>query len=141
MIVAIAGIDGNVAAIRHLGRCQRIAVRAIIHRQNDNALHIRPQHFRVGAALSRLDHPVHAAMVARADEACEVCREPLGRIGRSEARERKAETDRLGLDERFQLVVCIRHDRTLPVPLASREIRNRDRHNARRSDAARAHVR
>ena len=68
VVVAVAGVDRDGAAIAPGKQRSRVLVRAVIHGQHDDGAHLGPQYCRVGAALQRLGDPAHRAVEAGGDK-------------------------------------------------------------------------
>jgi hypothetical protein len=64
VIVAVAGIDRDRAAVRLAEDRQRVLVRAVVHAEDDDRAHIGPERLRRAPALQRFRHPAHGAVPA-----------------------------------------------------------------------------
>ena len=67
MIVAVAGIDREVAAIVPLQLRQRVTARPVVQPADDGGARRRPQPVRGSAALGLPCQPIHAAVLARSE--------------------------------------------------------------------------
>ena len=63
VIVAVAGIDGDGAAVRLRQHREGALARAVVEGEHHHGLRLWPQHARIGAASGGLGEPVHGAVV------------------------------------------------------------------------------
>ena len=84
MIVAIPGVDGNVAAIAQRERRKRIVRRRVGHADNHDAARRRPKRLRMTALFRTVGEPGHLAMLSGIEKG----REPFTRT-RLQMRRRK----------------------------------------------------
>ena len=74
VIVAVAGIDRDIAGFARLEPRHRILVRPVIHPDHDKALRLRPKTLGCLAAIPRRFHPVHIAVPAFGQRGAELVR-------------------------------------------------------------------
>ena len=64
VVVTVAGIDGDVAAIAAAERRERVALGGVAHAERDDAADLRPETAGIGALIDAGGEPVHLAMMA-----------------------------------------------------------------------------
>ncbi len=84
VIIAVLGIDGDRAFSCALQLGQRIVLRAVIHRQHDDALGLRPQALRTGAAHRCLGHPRHRSMALIIQKDRQIFSDLVGQMRRAD---------------------------------------------------------
>ena len=68
VIVAVAGIDGDGAAVRLGERGERVVVGRVGQAERDDAAGLGPERLRMGALLGAVGQPAHLAMLAGGEE-------------------------------------------------------------------------
>ena len=91
MIIAVAGIDGNIAGGAGFQVFERIALRPVIHGDDEGGFRLRPHIGGLFPALERCFHPAHGAVTAFFDKFLQPSRRRPGLIGAADADSVKAE--------------------------------------------------
>ncbi len=91
MVVAVAGIDRDVAAVGAGQGGERVAVRGVGQAEGDHGAGVGPQGLRVGAFRLALGEPAHVAVLAGGHEGGEARAGLRGEGGRREAHGVEAE--------------------------------------------------
>ena len=99
VIVAVAGIDGDIAAIARLERQHWVGRRPVIDPEHDDRACLGPERSRTAAPRRGLSHPVHVAVPAGLKRRRELFRQIRPRVGRSDAE--GVEAKRLGAAAQF----------------------------------------
>ena len=94
VVVAVAGVDGDVGRAPVTERRERIAGRPVVHAEHDDRPHVRPQHAGVGAARLGGGQPVHVAGAAGLQERAQTLRGLRDRVRRGDPAQ--VEAQRLG---------------------------------------------
>jgi hypothetical protein len=68
VVVAVAGVDGDVGPVAALQAGQRVLVRAVAHAADDGAAGLGPEGGGGGAQLGIAGEPIHVAVPAGGDE-------------------------------------------------------------------------
>ena len=96
MIVAVASVNRNRARVGALERRQRIAARAVVEAEHDDAPRVGHQRPGIDPPLDGLGHPGHVAMRAFGDPGGKALAGLSGRVGGGDPAGVEAERARPG---------------------------------------------
>ncbi len=85
VVVAISGIDRDVAAITLLQRGERIVIRCVGQSKRDDGPRLRPERARVAPLLGAFSQPAHVAVLSGGDELGQSFPDRAAKLCRAEA--------------------------------------------------------
>lgn len=107
MVIAIAGINGDIGG-GFLGKQrQRILGGSIVHAEHDDAFDVWPKLFWVGAARLRFRHPLHVAGRAGLQPLRKVKRARTGKLGPRHTAQIEAKLTCFGVQGRGKVVFLL----------------------------------